>query len=50
MPDFVESGRYKWEEATHSFQLFPGKMGIEQAFLEGFLPFVKAKKLLPSSS
>ena len=43
MKDFVGSGKYKWGEAAHSFQLFPGEVGIEQTFPEGFFPFVQAK-------
>ena len=49
MPNFVETGKYKWEEASSAFQIFTGETDIEKAFPEGFLPFVKAKKLIPSS-
>ena len=29
MTDFVDTGRYKWEESFYSFQLFPREIGIE---------------------
>ena len=45
MEDFVDSGKYKWGETAHSFQLFPGEMGIEQSFPEGFFPLFRPRNL-----
>ena len=45
----MDTGRVKWAENDSSFQLIPEEKGSE-VFLEGFMKFLKAKKLTPSSA